>query len=59
MADPTMHITVEQRFWFRPAFYALAIACAVISIASERAAKSLSDVGCSVLARYGVKIRGV
>lgn len=54
-----MHITVEQRFWFRPAFYALAIVCAVTSIASERTAKFLSYVGCSMLARYGMKIRVV
>ena len=55
MAAYTLTIRTEIKPWFRPAFVALAWACAASSLISDRIADAVSRGGVHVLARYGVR----
>lgn len=55
MAVCSLTIRTEIKPWFRPAFVALAWACAVASLISARLTNAVSRGGVQVLARYGVR----
>lgn len=49
-------LRAEPRAWFVPAMDALAWACALLSLVSERAANWLSNKGSTAIAIRGIKI---
>jgi hypothetical protein len=47
-------LSVRLRWWFKPAFVLLYLACAAIDLVSNAAAQRASEVGTTWLARHGV-----
>jgi len=48
-------LSVRKRWWFDAAFHALLIACVLTERVSTRAADCISDRGCSLLAKHGIR----
>lgn len=49
-------LRVEQRPWFKHGLTVLSWTCALASLVSHRAARSISDVGSGLLVRYGMRL---
>ena len=47
-------ITFRKRFWAKPYLKSLAFVCAVTSLASERAALRISELGVGFFCKYGL-----
>ncbi|MGE7204901.1 hypothetical protein ACQKJZ_04390 [Sphingomonas sp. NPDC019816] len=51
-----VHLHAEQRPWFKHGVTVLAWACAIVDLASTRAARRVSDIGAALLVRYGMRL---
>lgn len=56
MANLDVKLVAMQRPWFKHGVTVLAWACAIVDLASTRAARRVSDIGAALLVRYGMRL---